>query len=135
MANKTKTASTAKKAVSKKKAGTTSSSASRKKTTARSRASSQPNSASAELRLPAPSKVEAWGMNHFSLSPVLFPETQEEFQEIFSYANRHKLKLTFRGGGCSYGDAATNTQGAVVDISKFNRILEFDSQKGILKAE
>ncbi|MDV6234897.1 FAD-binding oxidoreductase [Leptospira ellisii] len=121
MATKTKTASTAKKAASKKKTVSTSSVKSKTK--------------SADLQLPAPSKVEAWGMNHYSLSPVLFPKTQEEFQEIFSYANRHKLKLAFRGGGCSYGDAATNTKGVVVDISKFNRILEFDSKKGILKAE
>ncbi|AKP26174.1 FAD binding domain protein [Leptospira interrogans serovar Manilae] len=88
-----------------------------------------------EIQLPEPTKVEAWGMNHHSISPVLFPEKEEDFKNIFSYADQKGLKLTFRGGGCSYGDAATNTKGTVIDISKYNRILEFDSKNGIIKAE
>lgn len=74
-------------------------------------------------------------MNHYSLSPVFFPEKEEDFRDLFSYANNKGLKLTLRGGGCSYGDAATNTKGVVIDISRYNRILEFNSKTGIIKAE
>ncbi|RHX90673.1 FAD-binding oxidoreductase [Leptospira stimsonii] len=88
-----------------------------------------------DIHLPEATKVEAWGMNHHSISPVVFPEKEDDFKNLFAYAEEKKLKLTFRGGGCSYGDAATNTKGVVIDISKYNRILEFNAKTGILKAE
>lgn len=88
-----------------------------------------------DLSIPEPEKVEAWGMNSHSLSPVLKPDSIEDFREIFQYAKAKDLKITFRGGGCSYGDAAINSDGIVVDISEYNKILDFDQETGILVAE
>ncbi|EMO61581.1 FAD binding domain protein [Leptospira borgpetersenii serovar Pomona str. 200901868] len=107
----------------------------KKKTSAKTSKTAKVKKSPIEITLPLPSKVETWGMNHYSLSPVFFPEKEEDFRDLFSYANNKGLKLTLRGGGCSYGDAATNTKGVVIDISRYNRILEFNSKTGIIKAE
>ncbi|TGK00667.1 FAD-binding oxidoreductase [Leptospira semungkisensis] len=88
-----------------------------------------------EARLSPIQKVEAWGMNHFSESHVFQPESIQDFKSLFSYAKETGAKVTFRGGGCSYGDAATNVKGVVVDIRNFNKILSFNPKTGILVAE
>lgn len=88
-----------------------------------------------EVILPAPEKVEAWGMNSFSKSSVLRPTTEQEIVDIFEYATGTNTSIAFRGGGCSYGDASINSDGIVVDLSRYNKILDFDEKTGILKAE
>ncbi len=44
-------------------------------------------------------------------------------------------RLIARGQGRSYGDAALNENGRVLLTERVNRLLEFDMQKGILRAE
>lgn len=88
-----------------------------------------------EINLPEPEKVEAWGMNSHSISSVFKPKSEEEIASILEYANSTNSSIAFRGGGCSYGDAAINSQGMVVDLSDYNRILSFDEKTGILHAE
>jgi decaprenylphospho-beta-D-ribofuranose 2-oxidase len=87
------------------------------------------------LNLPSPQKVETWGMNSFSMSSVLRPNSIEAISEIFEFANTNNKKIGLRGGGCSYGDASINSEGIVVDLSDFNKIIDFDTKTGILKAE
>ncbi len=82
-----------------------------------------------------PEKVEAWGMNHYSLSQVFKPKSEKEIRELFHYANQNKIKICFRGGGCSYGDAATNNLGIVADMKEFNKILSFDDSIGVIHIE
>lgn len=84
------------------------------------------------LNLPKATKVEAWGMNSFSNSPVLFPESEEEIQNIFIWANQTGNKVALRGGGNSYGDAAINSEGIVVDLTKFNKVLDFNLKTGLM---
>lgn len=88
-----------------------------------------------KISLPHPEKVEAWGMNSHSLSPVLRPKTIQEISDIFQNANSHSLKIGLRGGGCSYGDASINSDGIVLDLSVYNKIIDFDPATGKLKAE
>ncbi len=90
---------------------------------------------SKQIQIPNPEKVLSWGMTHVTESPVLRPTSKEEIQEIFAYANENKKKIAFRGGGCSYGDASLNSEGIIVDMSRFNKILEWDEKTGILKAQ
>lgn len=85
--------------------------------------------------LPQPERVEGWGMNCYSLSPVMRPTSEEEIAAILSYANETGTKIAFRGGGCSYGDPAINSEGIVVDLSNYNRILSFDEETGIIHIE
>lgn len=88
-----------------------------------------------QIKLPKAQKVESWGMNAFSLSSVLYPETEEEIQNIFSWANLTETKVGLRGGGNSYGDAAINSDGIVVDLTKFNKVLDFNVKTGIMTVQ
>lgn len=85
--------------------------------------------------VPNPTRLESWGMNFRSEVPVFFPESIEEIQEIFKKAKLEKKKITLRGGGCSYGDASFTSNQWVINLSKFNRILEFDRQTGVIELE
>lgn len=88
-----------------------------------------------EIKIPKPERVEGWGMYNSSQSSVLKPKTEEEICDIIKYANLKKLKLTFRGGGYSYGDPAINHNNIIVDLSNYNRIIHFDHKKGIITVE
>ncbi|MCE9500140.1 MAG: FAD-binding oxidoreductase [Leptospira sp.] len=74
-------------------------------------------------------------MSHFSKSPVLRPESELELKRIFEYANSNKLKIAFRGGGCSYGDASLNKDGIILDMQNYNQIMSWDKQTGIIKVQ
>ena len=87
------------------------------------------------MKFPKIKKVESWGMNHFSHSPVFYPENEKELRDIFSLVQKRKLTVSFKGSGCSYGDAFTNQKGAIIDLSKFNRILDFNEKTNILTAQ
>ena len=50
-------------------------------------------------------------------------------------AKREGLTVTFRGSGRSYGDAALNRQGIVVDMSGLHRIIRWDPKTNLLEAE
>ncbi|WCL49087.1 FAD-binding oxidoreductase [Leptospira sp. GIMC2001] len=90
---------------------------------------------SLNLELPHPEKVEAWGMNASSISSVFRPTSEKEIIDIFNYANAKSKTIAMRGGGCSYGDAAINTNGIVMDLSNFNKIQSFDEKTGIIRAQ
>ena len=63
------------------------------------------------------------------------PANPTELSALFTRANDEHLRLAFRGSGRSYGDAALNTDGAIVDITSWNRILAWDAATGIIEVE
>ncbi len=87
------------------------------------------------MKLPEPTQVQSWGMSHTVVVPVLEPTSSEEIKSIFQYAREHKLKIAFRGGGCSYGDASIIDDGIILNLSKFNKILDGECKNGVLKAQ
>ena len=52
-----------------------------------------------------------------------------------AHVQKEKGNLALRGAGCSYGDAANNTGGQVLDLSRMNRILEMDAVNGTVRVE
>jgi decaprenylphospho-beta-D-ribofuranose 2-oxidase len=88
-----------------------------------------------EIQLPIPEKVEGWGMTHHCYSPVFRPTTEAEIQGILQFASTQKIKVLFRGGGCSYGDANINNDGIIIDMTQYNQILSWDQETGLLKAQ
>ncbi|MGQ0554002.1 MAG: FAD-binding oxidoreductase [Planctomycetota bacterium] len=74
--------------------------------------------------------VEGWGMAVGAASRVLRPRSEAEIAECFALARREGLSLALRGGGNSYGDASVNEGGLVLDISRMNRVLEWDADTG-----
>lgn len=87
------------------------------------------------IAISRPERVESWGMNFRVEVPVLRPKNIVEIREIFDYASRTNTRLAFRGGGCSYGDASLISNGILIDMSSYNKIIHWDSENGIIKAE
>jgi len=66
---------------------------------------------------------------------VARPASREQVAACLEAAGRNGKSLGLRGSGCSYGDAAMNTGGRVLDLSRMNRILAFDAAAGIARVE
>ncbi len=63
------------------------------------------------------------------------PRSVEELAVALQQARSEGLTVAFRGAGRSYGDAALNTGGMVIDATKLDRMLSWDPSTGILDAE
>lgn len=74
-------------------------------------------------------------MSTASASYVYRPVTVEGILEAFEVARQLRLNVALKGSGNSYGDAFQCPEGVVVDLSRMNRILAFDSTTGIIKCE
>ncbi len=80
-------------------------------------------------------KVEGWGGAVASFGYVYRPTTLEGIQEVFQLARETGRKVTFRGSGRSYGDASSGAEHIILDLSRMNRILEWDPHSGIITVE
>src|SRR5438128_4225595 len=76
--------------------------------------------------------VEEWGMTARSLSYVYRPSTIVGVREVFETARCHGRSVALRGAGRSYGDAALNRENVVLDLTRMNRILDWDSASGLI---
>jgi len=79
--------------------------------------------------------VEGWGMAVGACSRVLRPRSVEEIRECYDTARADGVPLGLRGGGNSYGDASVNERGHVLDVSRMNRTLAWDAERGVVEAE
>lgn len=80
-------------------------------------------------------KVSAWGMNTHTLGYVWRPTTVEGIREVFDVARQTGRYIALRGSGRSYGDASLARENLVLDITRMNRILEWDPKKGVARCE
>ena len=55
--------------------------------------------------------------------------------ELLAAASRAGGSAIARGAGCSYGDAAQNERGAVLDMSDFKRVLSIDPARRLVRAQ
>ncbi len=79
--------------------------------------------------------VAGWGGAMGGVAEVARAVNAGQIQEVFSHANRAGACVGLRGAGCSYGDAAMNTGGRVLDLSEMDRILDFDPALGVVRVE
>lgn len=63
------------------------------------------------------------------------PRDAAETAEAVADAARRDLTVVHRGAGISYGDAALNEGGAVIHLGVLDRIIAFDAEQGIVRAE
>jgi len=80
-------------------------------------------------------RVEAWGMNRAVLSYVYRPSTIEGVREVFEIARTHGLVVGLRGAGRSYGDASLVAENICLDLTRMNRILQWNPTTGIIEVE
>lgn len=63
------------------------------------------------------------------------PTTVDEIRSLFDLARRSGRQVVLRGRGRSYGDAATLPEAILIDLTRFDRVLEWDPVSGRLEAE
>ena len=76
-----------------------------------------------------------FGMSVGGRAKVMRPTSAEQLVDVFDATQRGGSSIALRGAGCSYGDASTNNNGRVLDMTAMNRILSFDAQTGIAICE
>jgi FAD/FMN-containing dehydrogenase len=79
--------------------------------------------------------IEGWGGAVAGAGYVYRPTTIAGIREVFALAEKTGRKVTLRGAGRSYGDAAIGAENIVLDITRMNRILEWDPETGIITCE
>jgi decaprenylphospho-beta-D-ribofuranose 2-oxidase len=79
--------------------------------------------------------LSGWGRTAPSSCRVLRAEGPEEIAQVLSSAASLGTGVIARGAGCSYGDAAQNEGGAVLDMTSFHRILSIDAERRVLRAQ
>lgn len=68
-------------------------------------------------------------------SLVAYPENEQQCSQTLEFCRQHNLSICPRGSGRSYGDAILNDGHVVLDMSRMNRILEFDRENGVVTAQ
>jgi FAD/FMN-containing dehydrogenase len=80
-------------------------------------------------------RLTGFGRARFAVSRVLRPSHREDLEALFEHVVPELRTLALRGAGRSYGDAALNDGGAVLDTSGLRRVLAWDPQRGIADVE
>jgi decaprenylphospho-beta-D-ribofuranose 2-oxidase len=63
------------------------------------------------------------------------PTQVEQIGELFRLARARGLSIALRGAGRSYGDAALNAGQVVLDLQRMNRVLDWNPETGVIRAE
>jgi FAD/FMN-containing dehydrogenase len=79
--------------------------------------------------------LEGWAMRARAMSYVYRPSTVEGIHAVLRLAQESGRSLVPRGSGFSYGDTALNAENIVLDLSRMNRVLDWDPATGVLCIE
>jgi len=80
-------------------------------------------------------RVAGYGMTQAADAYVYRPTSVEEIRSVFEEARASGRKVTLRGAGRSYGDGNIGAESLLIDITRMNRILAWDSARGIIDCE
>jgi FAD/FMN-containing dehydrogenase len=80
-------------------------------------------------------RLSGFGGAQTGVSRVLRPRSADELEEIFQREGGAIRSLALRGAGRSYGDAALNGGGAVLDLTALDRIETWDPESGVAEVE
>ena len=76
-----------------------------------------------------------WGRTTRSRCRVLQPRGVEDVVEALASRARPGAGVIARGAGRSYGDAAQNDGGEVLDMTGLDRIVSIDDERGLITAQ
>jgi decaprenylphospho-beta-D-ribofuranose 2-oxidase len=77
----------------------------------------------------------SWGENLRVMSYVYRPSVADAIPAVFETAREQGVSVGLRGAGCSYGDASLNRERITLDLTRMNRILGWNPETGVLRAE
>lgn len=87
------------------------------------------------LPLESITRLSGFGASTSGEAYVFQPGSAEDVLAAFESAKKSGFQVVLRGAGRSYGDAAIGAECLAFDFSRFNRILNWDSQSGVIEAE
>lgn len=79
--------------------------------------------------------LRGWGGANHARSWIYRPTCPEAVARAIRDARDRGLSIAHRGAGQSYGDAALNEGGAVIVTAGMDRVLEYDPDRGVVRAE
>jgi FAD/FMN-containing dehydrogenase len=79
--------------------------------------------------------LTGYGLYNFSVSRVYRPATLDELKAAMAECRARGESAVFRGGGRSYGDAALNPGGPVIEMTGLKSIRGFDEATGVVTAQ
>jgi decaprenylphospho-beta-D-ribofuranose 2-oxidase len=79
--------------------------------------------------------VRGWGGAVGASAYVFRPSTVQQLKETFETARSTNRKVTLRGSGNSYGDASLGRENITIELTRMNRILDWDPATGIIRCE
>lgn len=78
---------------------------------------------------------ENFGHSLSAQSMLFSPENAEQISELFRAAKRYGFKVSTRGAGRSYNDAAMNGGGVLLNFKNMNKILAWDPETGLVTTQ
>ncbi|MEP7359681.1 MAG: FAD-binding oxidoreductase, partial [Anaerolineales bacterium] len=79
--------------------------------------------------------LRGYGRAASSAAYLYRPTHAEQIAELLRQAERNGQTIAPRGAGRSYGDAALNGGQVVLDLQRMNRVLEWNPDTGVIRAE
>lgn len=79
--------------------------------------------------------VMGWAGAYSGRSAILYPRNLNHFLEIIDFADTNKFQISGVGSRNSMADSVVNNNNLLVSSSKFNKIIKFDPQNGMLIAQ
>ena len=80
-------------------------------------------------------KISGWAKSKFVETNLTYPENINQIIEVLRFAKNQKKRVAIRGRGCSFGDQSYIKNEITCDLSKFNKIINFDSEKQLITVE
>jgi len=80
-------------------------------------------------------RTSGWSLASHSESYVARAASREDLDRALEEARRRRLSVTLRGAGYSYGDEILNDGGAILNLSRMNRILDWNPDAGRMIVE
>jgi decaprenylphospho-beta-D-ribofuranose 2-oxidase len=77
--------------------------------------------------------LTGWGRTAPSAATVIAPDTVEDVEDVLEQPGRRGAIA--RGLGRSYGDAAQNAGGSVIDATTLDRVIDLDLDRGVIRIE
>lgn len=79
--------------------------------------------------------LEGFGGADRAVGYVYRPSTIDGIRDVFAVARKHGVPVALRGNGRSYGDAAYLSEAIALDLTRMNRILDWNPQTGVITVE
>ena len=76
--------------------------------------------------------VHGWAETQKERALVAYPVTVDECISVIEFSKKEGMTICPRGGGYTFGDMILNCDQVILDLSRMNKILNWDKESGII---